>query len=72
MSINSQKLTNLLLHLLDGRPRMPYPRGMMLNVDDFDDQLRERARKGKRRCEPCNLNFRTTREFHDHNVFTHY
>ena len=30
------------------------------------------AKQQHRRCETCQLGFRTTPEFHDHNVFTHY
>ena len=43
-----------------------------LDAPTFEEQAARRAKQHRRWCEPCKLSFRTTSEFHDHNVFTHY
>lgn len=43
-----------------------------LDVTTFEEQAVRRAKQHHRWCETCKLGFRTTPEFHDHNVLTHY
>ena len=49
--------------------RYPLP---TLDVTAFEEQAVRRAKQHHRWCEICKIGFRTTPEFHDHNVFTHY
>ena len=49
--------------------RYPLP---TLDVPSFEEQAERRAKQHHRWCETCKIGFRTTSEFHDHNVFTHY
>ena len=62
-----EQLRWLLSKLLPKRYPLP-----TLDVPTFEEQVARRAKQHHRWCEPCKLGFRTTPEFHDHNVFTHY
>ena len=49
--------------------RYPLP---ALDASSFEEQAVRRAKQHHRWCETCKLGFRTTPEFHDHNVLTHH
>ena len=49
--------------------RYPLP---TLDAPTFEEQAARQAKQHHRWCETCKLGFRTTPEFHDHNVFMHY
>ena len=49
--------------------RYPLP---TLDVTAFEEQAVRRAKQHHRWCEICKIGFRTSHEFHDHSVFTHY
>ena len=62
-----EQLQWLLAKLLPKRYPLP-----TLDAPTFEEQAARRAKQHRRWCEPCQLGFRTTPEFHDHNVFMHY
>lgn len=57
--------------VLSKRPPKHYPLPT-LDALTFEEQAARRAKQHHRWCETCKLGFRTTPEFHDHNVLTHY
>lgn len=62
-----KQLQWLLTYLLPKHYPLP-----TLDVTTFEEQAVRRAKQHHRWCETCKIGFRTTSEFHDHNVFTHH
>ena len=62
-----EQFTRLLTKLLPKHYPLP-----TLDAPSFEEQAARRAKQHHRWCETCKIGFRTTPEFHDHNVFTHY